>query len=156
MTHYLKHGGLALLLTTLAAASLLAQQRVEKVNLELRYGIPAKVALYPQRDPQETVRSVIRATRAGEISYMLAQLISPSQVDEKLDGNRAALGKLAAKATSAKSKKMIAALEQQLKSGTWTVERDLAWSRVDGLPVLSLEKIGDRWFMHNTPVQKPQ
>ena len=98
---------------------------------------------------------MVKATRSGDIDYMLAHLISPKQVDEKFKGDIKALKVLATKATPEKSKRMVRALEGQLKDGTWTIRRKLAWSRHKGLPSLSLEKIGKHWFMHNTPLPRP-
>ena len=136
-------------------AMILQAQEVQEVHLELRYGIPADLVEYPQGDPKETIRSVIKATRTGDIPYMLAQLISPAQVDQKFHGDPKALLRLATKTTPKTSEKMITALEDRLERGAWIIRRDLAWSDVENQPVLSLERIGRRWFMHNTPVQLP-
>ncbi len=129
---------------------------IRPVAYEVRYGIHLDLVMYPQEDPQETVRSVVRAVITGDIRYMLAHLISPSQVDEKFDGNQEAFRAMATKASKAKSESMVAALTRQLSHGTWVIQENLALSRVEGIPNLSLEKIGERWFMHNTVPQMVQ
>ncbi len=123
-------------------------------DLLRRYGIEADLKRYPQDDPRLAIRSVIRAVTAGDFEYMLAHLISPSQVDEKLKGDRQAFRKLLAKATPEKSEQMTEALRQQLEKGTWTINRDMAWSELKDVPLLSLEKLGNRWFMHNVPIPR--
>ncbi|MBN1909581.1 MAG: hypothetical protein JW818_07580 [Pirellulales bacterium] len=132
-----------------------ADEGVRAVGLVHRYGIEVDLKRYPQSDPKETIRSVIKATQAGQIDYMLAHLISPSQVDQKFRGDTQALKALAAKATPAKSKQMVDALKQQLQQGAWTIRETTAYARASGVPDLSLEKIGDHWFMHNTPTKRP-
>ncbi len=120
-----------------------------------RYGQNADPDVYPQGTPQETIESVIKAMKTADITYMLAQLVSPTEVDRKLKGDRDAFRKLAVKATPEKTKAMVDELEQLLKDGTWTMRRNLCWATVDGSRDLTLEKIGQRWFMHNTPVKRP-
>ncbi|MBN2022813.1 MAG: hypothetical protein JW809_08450 [Pirellulales bacterium] len=154
MRHILSAGVALLLIPTVVGPSV-AADGLRPVSMMHRYGIEVNLDRFPQSDPQTTIRSVIKATKAGQVEYMLAHLISPSQVDDKLHGDAEAMRKLAAKATPEKSAKMVAALSRQLTEGTWTIEEERAWSRVEGLPTLSLEKIGDHWYMHNTPVKRP-
>jgi len=120
-----------------------------------RYGQEADLRLYPQSTPQEAIASVVKAMKSADISYMLAQLVSPTEVDRKLKGYREAFRKLAVKATPEKTKAMLSELNTLLDDGTWTMRRNLCWATVDGKRDLTLEKIGRRWFMHNTPVKRP-
>ena len=120
-----------------------------------RYGVKADLKRYPQSDPQQAIRSIIKTVKAGNVEYMLAHLVSPTQVDQKLGGSQEAFAKLAVKPSAKKAKALSASLKRQLSDGTWTIRRHLAWLKADGVPDLSLEKIGDRWFMHNTPVPQP-
>lgn len=151
-------GGLiAGMMATVAVASLMAVPGEPTAeDLAARYGIRADLKHYPQENPQQAIRSIVETSRKGEIAYLLAHLISPEQVDEKLKGDRQAFRKLVAKATPAKSKKMADALTRQLNQGRWTVRRDLAWVQVSGLPNASLQKVAGRWFMHNTPLPVPR
>jgi hypothetical protein len=121
----------------------------------LRYGVRVDLQRYPQDTPQQTVQSVVNATMAGDVEYLLAQLLSPDEVDRKFEGDRRKLQALADKATPEKSEKMVRDLSRQLSDGTWTIRRDRAWAHLDGVGDLSLERIANRWFMHNTPLPRP-
>ncbi len=121
-----------------------------------RYGQEVDLKLYPQSTPQMAIGSVIQAMKAADITYMLAHLVSPTEVDRKLKGDRDAFRKLAVKATPEKTKAMVDELEKLLDDGTWTMRRNLCWTTIDGRRDLTLEKIGRRWFMHNTPVKRPE
>jgi hypothetical protein len=147
----------ALLLGMIHAHSVQAQATsAHQPAMQQRYGIPVDPERYPQGDPQETIRSVIAATEAGDIEYLLSHLLSPPQVDAKLGGDVEAMHKLASKATPEKSKRLVSALRTQLDEGIWTIHRSQAWAHCADLPDLSLQRIGNRWFMHNTPEQRPQ
>ena len=150
----------SLLITLVGAVGSLANEATPSEatsgeKIERRYGVEADLPHYPQSDPQQTIRSVIKATAKGNIEYMLAHLVSPTQVDEKLGGSQQAFEKLAVKPSPKKAKILIDSMKRQLSDGTWTIRRNLAWAKVDGMPDLSLEKIGNRWFMHNRPVAVP-
>lgn len=132
-----------------------AAERAPSLDLTTRYGLQVDLKHYPQSDPQQALRSVIRAASEGDIEYLLAHLISPAQVDAKLRGNRHTLVVLADKATSAKSKRMIDGVNRHLNDGKWAIHRQLAWSEVEDVLHVSFEKIGNRWFMHNAPVPQP-
>jgi len=121
-----------------------------------RYGVDVDLKRYPQSDPQQAIRSIIKTIAAGDVEYMLAHLISPTQVDQKLASSQEAFAKLAVKPSAKKAKVLIDSLKRQLSDGTWTIRRHLAWSKADGVPDVSMEKIGTRWFMHNTPVPQPK
>ncbi len=121
-----------------------------------RYGQEVDLKLYPQGTPQAAIEAVIEAMKAGDITYMLAHLVSPTEVDRKLKGDRDAFRKLAVKATPEKTKAMVTELQKLLDDGTWTMRRNLCWATVDGRRDLTLERIGKRWFMHNEPVKRPE
>ncbi len=121
-----------------------------------RYGQEVDLKLYPQGTPQEAIASVIKAMKAADVTYMLAHLVSPTEVDRKLKGDRDAFRKLAVKATPEKAKAMVTELQGLLDDGTWTMRRNLCWTTVDGKRDLTLERVGRRWFMHNTPVKRPE
>ena len=121
-----------------------------------RYDQEVDLKLYPQSTPQEAIEAVVKAMKGGDIAYMLAHLVSPTEVDRKLKGDRDAFRKLATKATPDKTKAMVVELQTLLEDGTWTMRRNLCWATVDGKRDLTLERIGKRWFMHNTPVKRPE
>lgn len=139
----------------LAAQESSASENPQRVDLSVRYGIKVDLKRYPQRDPQTAVRSLAQVTAAGEIEYMLAHLISPSQVDAKFEGNRQKLKAMAERPKPGESGRMVDSLNRHLDDGAWLIWRNLAWSHAQGVMDLSLEKIGNRWFMHNTPMPRP-
>ena len=146
----------ATMVAATAAGALGADANVRPASLVHRYGIEVDLKQYPQGDPRQAIRSVIKAIQVGEVAYLLAHLISPDQVDAKFHGDPKPLNALASRATPQRTGKIVKALRRQLDDGAWTTRRRLAWAEVDGAPALSLEKIGECWFMHNTPAQRPQ
>ena len=146
---------------TMAGAAVAAEDVVERDDARIaralaqRYGYQVDLKRYPQGNPQETIRSIVKATAAGEIEYMVAHLISPKETDRRFGGDLAKFQRLTAKATPEKSAEMARALGWHLKDGIWTIWRGNAWSHVDGTLGLSLENVGNRWFMHNTPKNMP-
>ena len=149
-----------LLLAAFAAPAL--GQRIRQISMEgpvedpVRYGIASDLETYPQSHPHETIRSVMKASVSGHLDYMMAQLLSPSQVDAKLKGSASAMRRLTSKSTPQGQKRIAAALECHLENGNWLITRRYAWAQTEGLPDLSLERIGDRWYMHNVAVPVPQ
>ena len=123
--------------------------------LAQRYGYKVNPKLYPQGNPQETIRSITKAAVAGDIGYMVAHLISPQETDQKFRGDLAKFQRLTGKATPEKSAQMVKALGLHLEDGIWTIWRNRAWSHVDETLGLSLQCMGNRWFMHNTPTNIP-
>ena len=123
--------------------------------LAQRYGYQVDLKRYPQGNPQETIRSIAKATAAGDVGYMVAHLISPQETDQKFRKDLAKFQRLTVKATPEKSAQMVKALKSHLNDGIWTIWRNRAWSHVDGTLGLSLENTANRWFMHNTPKDMP-
>jgi hypothetical protein len=123
--------------------------------LAQRYGYGVNLKLYPQGNPQEAIRSIAKAAAAGDVGYMVAHLISPQETDRRFGGDVAKFQRLTVKATPEKSAQLVKALGVHLEDGIWTIWRDQAWSHTDGTLGLSLQSIGKRWFMHNTPKNMP-
>lgn len=138
-----------------AAPEAASEEGAQREVLAPRYGVAVDLEAYPQDSPQETIRSVIRATKRNQIEYLLAQLIVPREVDAKFQGNPAALRALATLAAPDKSKQMTQDLQRHLSEGTWTIRRDRAVSRAEGVADLSLEKHGRRWYLSNR-IRGPQ
>ena len=120
-----------------------------------RYEQKVDLKRFPQTTPQESIRSIIKVLKGDQIAYMVAHLVAPKEVDDKLKGNMEAFRQLTAKATPEKNKAMIVQMQKLLDDGTWTMRRNLCWATVDGSRDLTLEKIGRRWFMHNSPIKRP-
>jgi hypothetical protein len=56
----------------------------EKVEPPPRFGVPAESELYPQTSPKTTMISIGKAFERNRIDYLLAHLIDPAFVDEKV------------------------------------------------------------------------
>ena len=126
----------------------------EQPNPNLRYGIPIDPTHFSQDGAQQTVRSIVKALDDGKVAYMLAHLISPEDVDAKLKLDRAALLRLADKATAESTAKLRDALVVHLQQGRWIIKGSRALSEVRERADLTLERIGGRWYMHNVPRPK--
>jgi hypothetical protein len=119
-----------------------------------QYGINPDSKRFPQSEPKQAITSVIKAVEAGDVAYLLAHLIWPAEVDQKFEGNRERLVALASKATPAKNRKLVAAMIRHTTEGTWTISPRTARSHVEGLPDITLSRLGNRWFMHNVPASE--
>lgn len=119
-----------------------------------RYGIPLDATHFPQVGPQQAVRSIVKALDDKQVAYMLAHLISPEDVDAKLNGEVAALRRLAGKATGESTLQLRAALVDHLEHGRWIIKGSRALSEVNNRADLTLERVDLRWYLHNIPRQK--
>jgi hypothetical protein len=119
---------------------------------------------YPQGNPKETAASILRALNRERFDYLVAHLIEPSFVDERI------------KITKAKPQEVIDSvrnrflddpatlknLKKILGEGNITEDADKAtvtFGEVKGLEV-HLVKLGERWFIRNersgaTPEKAP-
>lgn len=138
---------LLVLALLLASAPALAQTSSDKYAV--RYGVAVDRERYDQATPRATLRSAILAIENREIEYLLAQLIVPAQVDAKFADDPPALKELAERMNPADGQAMIQALSRHLSEGRWTILRTTARSEVTGLPEITLERIGSRWFVYN-------
>jgi hypothetical protein len=70
----------------LATALLAAAQEAPKVLIEIppRFGQPARLKTYPQGTAKDALRSAIEAAEKSEYTYLLAHLIDPQFVDNRL------------------------------------------------------------------------
>ena len=143
-----------ILVVTATTLSIPSAVVAEDVDPNLRYGIPVDPTHFRQDGAQQTVRSIVKALDDGKIAYMLAHLIAPEDVDAKLKLDRAALRRLADKATSDSTAKLRDALVDHLEEGRWIIKGGRALSEMKGRADLTLERIGGRWYMHNVPRRK--
>ncbi|MBP3955262.1 hypothetical protein J8F10_08210 [Gemmata sp. G18] len=56
-----------------------------------RYGVTARVRLYPQATPKGTLRTALERVDAGDYSYFVAHLLDPKFVDEVVTDRASAL-----------------------------------------------------------------
>jgi hypothetical protein len=69
-------------LVLIGVATLTAAQQVRE--LDLRYRIEVNTVNYPQKTPQEALKSIVKALDADAYEYMLAQLVDPKFVDMRV------------------------------------------------------------------------
>ena len=138
---------LLVLAALLACGPALAQSPSDKYAV--RYGVVADPQQYDQATPRATLRSAILAIENREIEYLLAQLIVPAQVDAKFADDPPALKEMAQRMTPESAQVILQALARHLSEGRWTILRTTARSEVTGLPDVTLERIGSRWFVYN-------
>ncbi len=126
-------------------------EAAERSDLRERYRIVVSEDVYPQAKPREAIYSIIDAIENGNARYVLAHLVSPREVDDRLRHDARAFEELVSMITPKKAAPMIDQLSAHLNEGNWTIGSRYATSQLDGMPDLSLERIGNRWFMHNVP-----
>lgn len=117
----------------------------------IRYGVPVDLQTYAQATPRDALRSICYAVADGDIEYLLAHLIAPADVDARFADDPPALKETAQQATPESSEQLVSALQRHLTAGKWSLLGARATSRVAGLPDVTLERIGTRWYMHNVP-----
>ena len=64
----------------LGACALVHAQPVK--DPDPRYGIPARVKLYPQSAPKAALKSALERIDAGDFAYLVAHILDPKFVDE--------------------------------------------------------------------------
>lgn len=76
----------AFLFVLLACATLLADDTPPLIvkEPEPRFGVPAKIKVYPQTSPKKTLESVVEACDKGDYAYLLAHLLDPGFVELRL------------------------------------------------------------------------
>jgi hypothetical protein len=135
-------------------------------NLVKRYGFDANLEIYPQKTPQEALRSVCKALDNNRVDYMLAQLADPRYVDEKVASYKSAIrqGDDKAKGILAfdrlvhetaqyflEDPTIIKELRRFAKDAEWKTDAKQAvgtLASIEGRKVY-LRKYADRWFLEN-------
>lgn len=79
MTRWL---GLSMLIV---AATFAGAQDPPPKLLSTRFGIEFNPINYPQKTPQDTIKSVAKALDAGRFDYMMAHLVDPKYVDPRVE-----------------------------------------------------------------------
>jgi hypothetical protein len=156
---------LALFLPVALALGAAAQD--EKPEQEARrYGFDYNHALYPQKKPEEAIKSIVKAIDGKRVDYLLAQLADPKYVDSQIAQYKAnfTTGKDDARTFRAFDRLvnetveyflsdplLIKELRQFARDGKWEIEEDVATGTVKDVPArkVFLRKIGDRWFLEN-------
>ena len=124
-----------------------------------RYGVEADLRDYPQETPKETLASVLRAIDKGRISYLLAHLVDPAFVDQRVKqvygGDfeelvRETIDKLSGNPDAVKE------LRRFLKEGEWEAGETTATVKLKDVKdrQVFFRKIASRWYLENR--QKPE
>jgi hypothetical protein len=147
------------------AAGMLAAQDEPAAKLAKRFGYQHEPVLYPQKSPQETLQSVLKAIDGKKIEYLLAHLSDPAFIDRQIDAYKALYkGSDQAKAILAferlaretgrhflEDPALVKELRQFAKDADWETKDDAAVGTLKtGSPRrVYLRKLEERWFLEN-------
>jgi hypothetical protein len=118
----------------------------------IRYGIAPDLTAFPQKTPQETLASVIKAAEAKRFDYLTAQLADPAFVDDRVQ--RLYGGHFAEQVEDTRTRMdepTLVILRRFQKDGTWKVEKESAGVSVKEYPDRGIffRLIGARWYMEH-------
>jgi hypothetical protein len=131
-----------------------------------RFGYNLDEMTYPQKTPQETMKSIALALSRRKVEYMLAHLVDPHYVDYWIERYKAAFpkGSDAARTLIAFDRLVnethkyyvndpliLKELRQFAKDAEWEEKDALAVGSVKTMPGRKafLRRVGDRWFLEN-------
>jgi hypothetical protein len=124
-----------------------------------RYGVKADLEKYPQANPREALRSVLKAIKDKRIDYLLAHLADPVFVDDRV--KRVYAGRFAEQVEDTRTRLDPFAVRELRKfaaKGKWDITSGRATVTLDDYPDrrVYLRKRGGRWFLEhrNTPPKK--
>ncbi len=158
---------LLIMLGSLSALS--AHQEGEKAQKPAkRYGFDVNQDLYPQKTPQDALKSVVRAIERQKIDYLMAQLADPEFVDKRVEEYKKDLtGKEEGKTIFAFDRvvkeaqdnfredpdlvKDLVKIARDAKDEDWKVGGNTAVGTLKNLPGrrVYLKKSQERWFLEN-------
>jgi hypothetical protein len=118
-----------------------------------RYGIEADKVSFPQQSPQDTFASVLKAIERKRIEYLLAQLVDPKFVDDRVYHYKGNFDELV-KETSARlasEPDLLRQLTRFFKEGEWKEDKSSATVSLKDVAdrQVFFRRIGTRWFMEN-------
>jgi hypothetical protein len=116
-----------------------------------RYGIEPDLKKNPQGTPREALASVVRAVESKQFDYLLAQLVDPPYIDQRVQDNGGHWDELVKEATKRLNGEPVKLLRRFHDEGTWKAESTpatVSLADVAGQTV-TFRKGGDRWFMEN-------
>ena len=150
----------------------MAQDDGKPKKLVRRYGFELNETLYPQKSPQETMKSIALALKRGKVDYMLAFLVDPVYVDYWVNrykkvykqGREEARVLLAFDRLARETNQyyldepyVLRELRTFAKEGEWKEDGDLAEGTVKSLPArkMYLRRIDERWVLENGQQDRP-
>ncbi|MBI3822085.1 MAG: hypothetical protein HY289_05315 [Planctomycetes bacterium] len=147
-------------------STLPAQDEVKKKATTRRFGFDVDGDTFPQKSPDEAMKSIVKALNRDKVDYLLAQMADPAYVDYWVDQYKVQFteGKDEGKRLLAFDRLtretilyfqndplIVKDLKAFAKEAKWTEEGDLATGVVESLPArkVFLRKVGERWFLKN-------
>ena len=130
-----------------------------------RYGFDVLESKYPQKSPEDTLASAIKAIDTKKFEYLMAQLADPGYVDKKIEeyknlfkGKEESRTLLAFERLGKETAKyfqddplLVKDLKRFAKDGMWKKEANKAMCTSKALSgrQVFMRKIQDRWFLEN-------
>jgi hypothetical protein len=143
----------------------MAAAQDEEKKVAPRFGFAYNAELYPQKKPDEALKSIVKAIDAKRIDYLLAQLADPKFVDAQIAEFKATIkmGDPEQRAFAAFQKlvevtndyfqadpALIKELRLFAQGGKFEIEDTLATGTLKGSPrKVFMRQIGERWFLEN-------
>ncbi|MSR33093.1 MAG: hypothetical protein EXR99_16510 [Gemmataceae bacterium] len=118
-----------------------------------RFGVPADATLFPQSNPKELQLSLLKALGEKRIDYLLAHLVDPSYVDERI--TRVYEGRFEGQFEETRSKlenpPLKGEFEKILKEGKMEATAATAVLRLPALPEREIHFAfkGGKWYLLN-------
>jgi hypothetical protein len=130
----------------------------EKSTTESRYGIAPDLKTYPQGTAKETLASVLKASEAKRVDYLLAQLADPAFVDERVKRLYGGRFEEQVEDTRARLDPFTVKLLQRFqKDGDWQEDDNRVTVRLkDQERCLYFKKEKGRWFLEHTSKPAPR
>jgi hypothetical protein len=118
----------------------------------VRYGIAPDPAAFPQKTPQETLASVVKAIDGKRFDYLAAQLADPVFIDQRV--HRLYAGRFADQVDDLRTRMddpTLVLLRRYLKDGTWEINKESATVTLKDVAdrLVAFRLIGSRWFIEH-------
>lgn len=143
-------------LVGLTATLALAQDQPAPPAVKLlitRHNVRLDTDNYPQKTPKVALASVIQAIQAKRADYLLAQLVDPVFVDQRVKDYFSDKFDDLVKEFQAKlldEPETLQTLQRYAKEGEWAENEGAATVKLKGTKdTVYFRKIEDRWFMEN-------
>jgi hypothetical protein len=143
-----------LIVLVVAAAGLTAVHAQDKDKAtSRRYGVVLDLNRYPQAAPKDTLASVLQAIDNRRLDYLLAHLVDPEFVDERVKKVRGNFEEVVkeARAKLADNSELVKDLRRFLKEGEWNTTETTASVGLKDVKdrMAFFRKIESRWYLEN-------
>jgi hypothetical protein len=135
-------------------------------KLAQRYTYEVNLEAFPQKTPEEGLKSAVKAIATKKFDYLMAHLADPEYVDARVEKYKKLIPKgeeqgktlLAFKRLVQETEdhfledpEHIQVLQRFAKEGQWKMEGAMAVAALKGVVGrhLFMKKTGDRWFLEN-------